>query len=408
MTDVMMGAGVVALVLCCQGFFSGSEMALVSANRARLEHAANEGSRGAGLALQMLEREDQLLGTCLIGTNISLITGATLVSGMVLYRGGPEWMATLLFAPFALLLGEAVPKTVYQHHATTIAPVIAFPLRAAQLAFTPLLWVVAGWASVLSKLVGRDTTPSREDLVMLLDADQGTEIDPAKRSIIRNALEMNETEIDEAMTPLVEVEAVSCDATVAEATAAVLRSGHSRIPVYDTRIDNIIGFVSHNDLLFRAEPDDGVSTIVRTVPYVPESKPAHQLLAEMRGAESQLCVVVDEYGGAVGIVTEEDLLEELVGEIRDERDGDEPRMRKLSDREWRIPARAEIDEVSEVIEYPLPEGDYETIAGLILQHTGRIPETGEVLRVQGLLFQIEQGSPRAIQQVRLTLPRGTE
>lgn len=401
------GVGVVVVVLALQGFFSGSEMALVSANRAKLEHQANEGSRGAGLALSMLKHEDQLLGTCLIGTNLSLITGATVVSALVLARGGPEWLAAVIFAPIALLFGEAVPKTVYQHHATMIAPVIAWPLRAAQLVFTPLLWIVGLWASLLRRLVGRDMHPSREELMMLLDADQGTDIDPRERSIIRRVLEMNDMDVEEAMTPLVEVEAVATTCTVADATAAVLRSGYSRILVYEDRIDNIIGAVGHLDLLY-AEPNHGITDLIRSVPYVPETKSAQDLLQEMRSSQAHLSVVVDEYGGAVGIVTQEDLLEELVGEIQDERDSDEPSIRKLSDREWRVPGRVELHEVRHVIGIDLPEGDYETVAGLILQETGRIPNPGEIVRIGELSFLIEQGSERAIQQVRLTVPPAPE
>lgn len=404
MTEIALGIGVVAVVLVFQGFFSGSEMALVAANRAKLEHAAKEGSRGAAKALDLLEHEDQLLGTCLIGTNISLITGATIVSGMVLSTGRPEWMATLLFAPFALLLGEAIPKTVYQHHATTIAPVVAWPLRGAQILFTPMLWIVGGWASVLKRLVGRDTHPSREELMMLLDADEGSDIDERERDIIRNVLDMRDTTVEEAMTPLVDVQAVSETATVADATQAVLSSGHSRIPVYRERIDNIVGIVSHADLLFRGSSSDPLGPIVREVMYVPESKRAPEMLEELRGKGSNLAIVVDEYGGAIGLVTQEDLLEEFVGEIRDERDADGPGIRQLSDRVWRIQARAEIDEVVPVIGCELPEGDYETVAGLLLHETQRIPATGETVRVGDLTFHIEQSSARAILQVRLTLP----
>lgn len=400
----LLGISVIGLAVLLQGFFSGSEMALVSANRARLQVSADEGNRSAALALSMLEREDQLLGTCLIGTNLSLITGATVVSGLVLARGAPEWWATLLFAPFALLLGEAVPKTVYQHHANRLAPLLAWPLRGAQLLFTPLLWIVSGWAGVLRQLVGGERTWSREELVMLLDADQGTEIDPQERQIIRRVLEMNETTAEEAMTPLVQVNAVAEDVTVAEAAAVFLKHGHSRLLVYRDRVDNIVGMVSHRHLLFDAEPDDQLAPHVKPVGFVPETKRADSLLEELRTAGDPLSVVVDEYGGVVGLVTVEDLLEELVGEIRDERDNEEPGVRRLSDREWRIPAQTEIDELSETLGVLLPEGEYETIAGLILSHTGRIPKPGEVVKVGQLLFLVEQGNERALQLVRLTLP----
>ncbi len=398
------GIGLIAGIVVCQGFFSGSEMALVSANRARLEDQANNGSRGASLALSMLDREDQLLGTCLIGTNLSLISGATLASALILAGGGSEIIATLVFAPFALLFGEAVPKTVYQHYATTMAPILAYPLRGAQIAFTPLLLVVGAWAAVLRRIVGDAPGPSREELVMLLDADQGSDIDPEERDIIMRVLEMNETTLEDAMTPLVEIHALPIEATVAEAADTILKYGHSRVLVYEERVDNIQGLVSHKELLFDARSTDTLEGLVQTVRYVPETKFADDLLEEMRDTGEEIVVVVDEYGGVVGLCTLEDLLEELVGEILDERDTDEPAIRRLSERDWRIPARTELDEVEAVVGYSLPEGEYETVAGLVLKHAGRIPSPGEVVKVGRLLFLIEQGNDRAIQLVRMTLP----
>ncbi|MEZ4316488.1 MAG: hemolysin family protein [Myxococcota bacterium] len=398
------GVGVIAGIVLVQGFFSGSEMALVSANRAKLEDQKNQGSRGASLALSMLEREDQLLGTCLIGTNLSLISGATLASGLVLAGGGTEVVATLLFAPFALLLGEAVPKTVFQHYATPLAPVLAFPLRGAQVLFTPLLLVVGAWAAVLRRIVGDAPGPSREELVMLLDADEGGDIDPDERDIIMRVLEMNETVAEDVMTPLVEIRAVAEDATIAEAAEAVLKYGHSRLLVFRDRIDNITGLITHEELLFDAQATDTVAKHLKPVQFVPESKRADEMLEEMRNAEVEVVVVVDEYGGVVGLVTLEDLLEEMVGEILDERDTDEPGVRRLSEREWRIPARTDIDDVVDAVGYELPEGEYDTIAGLILHHAGRIPSPGEVVKVDRILFLIEQATERAILLVRMTLP----
>lgn len=395
---------VIAAVIVAQGFFSGSEMALVSANRARLQADAEEGSRGAALALSMLAREDKLLGTCLIGTNLSLISGATIVSAMVVAAGGPEWSTALVFAPVALLFGEAIPKTVYQTYANSLAPIVAWPIRGAQLAFTPLLWIVSAWTGLLERVVGTQRHPSRAELVMLLDADQGTDIAPEERRIIRRVLELNQTVVEEAMTPLVEVRAVPEDATVAEATRAVLQYGHSRILVFRERVDNIVGLVSHHDLLVDVGPNDAIGAMIRPVIYVPETKRADDLLAQMRDEGHELAVVVDEYGGVVGVVTVEDLLEEVVGDIRDERDTDEPGIRRLSEREWRVPARSEIEEVSTAIGHPLPEGEYDTIAGLILAHTGRIPSTGEIVKAGRLLFLVEQSNERAIQLVRLTIP----
>ena len=146
---------------------------------------------------------------------------------------------------------------------------------------------------------------------------------------------------------------------------------------------------------------------MRQVPFVPESKSVDEMLHEMRQEKVHFSVVVDEYGGTVGVITLEDLIEEIVGEIQDERDTEEPGIRMLSKREWRVPARTEIEDVEEVIGVEIPEGNYETLAGYILYLTGRIPEAGEIVRANGLIFRIEQSTDRAIHMVHLTLPRET-
>ncbi|MCB9668222.1 MAG: HlyC/CorC family transporter [Alphaproteobacteria bacterium] len=399
------GLATVGIALVAQGFFSGSEMAFVSANRARLEAMKAEGNRGAARALEMLEREDQLLGTCLIGTNVSLITGATVVSGMVLSRGGSELLATFALAPFALLLGEAVPKTVYQHHANTLAPILSGPLRVAQVLFTPMLWVVGAWAKLLGGALDRESHPSRQELVMLLDADQGSDIKPRERRIIRRVLGLDDLTVEDAMTPLVDVRAVSRDAPIEDAVAQILKHGHSRLLVYSDRVDNIIGVIDHAALLFGAEPGQSVADRMEILEtYTPEVKSARELLDEMRASGEELRVVVDEYGGVVGMVTLEDLLEELFGEIHDERDVLEPSIRQIGEREWRIPARTELEAVERAIGRKLPEGAYETVAGLILDHTGRIPAPDETVVIDDMRLTIEQGNARAVLQVRLTLP----
>ena len=217
---------------------------------------------------------------------------------------------------------------------------------------------------------------------------------------------MTETQIDDCMTPLVEVVAIDEDLDVGETIKFVKQGGFSRLPVFRGRIDNIVGLISLRDLLFNAEVSDSVAQHMQPAIFVPETKRVDDLLREMRRDHNHFAVVVDEYGGVVGVVTIEDLLEEIVGEIHDERDTDEPGIRRLSEREWLIPARLEIEEISDVIGVELPEGEYETVAGLILAAVGRIPEPGEVIRIRGFVFRVEQASERAIQRVHLTLPRG--
>jgi CBS domain containing-hemolysin-like protein len=394
---------VIVLCLLAQGFFSGSEMALVSSNRALLKAQASEGSTGAALALDMLEgREERLLATCLIGTNVCLIAGTTL-TGVLLVRNGhaEEWLVTLLYVPLSLVFGEALPKTVYRHFSDALAPVLARPIRAAQAVLSPALWVVSGWNELLKRLLrSEERSIRREDIVQLLDDKHGR-IHPEERAMIQRLLAMNEVTAEDRMTPLVDVHAVPVTATVDETIEIVLREGHSRIPVYRERIDNIVGRVEHRELLFAPPDATSVEQLMLAVRFVPDSKRGDELLREMREDGDPFAVVVDEYGGSVGIVTMEDLLEQVIGDIEDERDLHVPGIRKLSEREWRVPARTEIAELEEAIGRQIPTGDYETVAGLLLAVTGRIPETGAVIRVGRLTFHVESATERAVLTVRV-------
>lgn len=401
----MLGWSVVAACLLAQGFFSGSEMALVSANRALLQSRAEDGAPGAQLALEMLEHDDALLGTCLIGTNVCLVAGVT-AFGMTIAGGdaGHDWYLSLLYMPLGLLLGEALPKQVFRHYADTLAPILAQPIRTVQRVLAPALWLVRGWSNALSRVLHApdEDEVRREDIVQMLDGDAGT-IDPHERELIQRLLGMNETTVEACMTPLVDVRALPETATVADGVKIVLEDGYSRIPVYRDRVDNIVGRIEHRDLLFHESEDVAILPLVRPVPFVPESKRVDELLREMRGESMPIAVVVDEYGGSVGVVTLEDLLEEILGDIEDERDQRLPGVRRIGEREWRVPARTPIDDLAEVLDRPLPEGDYETVAGLVLKVAGRIPEAGEVFRIGRLAFHVEASSERAIQIVRVVI-----
>lgn len=392
----------IGLALVAEAFFSGSEMAMVSANRLRLEAEAGEGRRGSERALKLLEREDRLISTCLLGTNLSTITGTTLTAALVtLLEVSPE--LTLLYIPMTIILGEALPKTVFQHHAERLAPILSWPLGWVQSAFVPVLALANVWSSTLRRLIGAERDQlTRADIVQILEGNNA-EIDPDEHRMIKNLFWLPEVTIEDCMTPLVEVHMLSVRSTVAEAVDLVVRCGHSRIPVFRDRVDNIVGLLHIADLLWDVDDTHHVEALMRPVRFVPESKRADDLLHEMRRNREHFVVVVDEYGGSVGIVTIEDLLEEFIGEIEDERDERGPGIRRLGERTWRVPGRTEIDELEDVIGREVPEGDYETVAGLLLVKLGRIPRPGEACEVSGLVFKVEEATDRAIVSVHLTV-----
>ena len=401
----------IAAILVClllEGFFSGSEMAMVSANRLDLRARADDGHQGATLVLQLMEHPERVLGTCLIGTNLCVVSAATIATAQAANQGvsEPALVASLLLTPLVLIFAEMVPKTIYEHHADLLAPIVARPLAWAAVLFTPGLVVVQLLDRVMMRLAsdpdGSEGGVSREELRLLMDSEQQGSIDDDEREMIRKVLEFSDISVREAMVPLIEVKGLPDNATVREAAQHMVVTGFSRLPLYDARIDNITGVVVHRDLLFAEDLDAPVSSVQRKAPYVPETKSLEDLFAELRSSRQRFAVVVDEYGGATGIITTEDILEEIVGEIEDEFDRGSVNIQRLDDRRWVCDARAELEHLEEAVDLTLPEGDYETVAGFMLARLGHIPGVGERVVFGGWRLMVSKATDRVIQEITLT------
>lgn len=405
----MTSSAVLALLVLCvlvEGFFSGSEIAIVSADRLALRHQADAGRKGATLALQLLERPTWLLGTCLIGTNLCTITGATLAAVLVArHLGLPEAAAVLFFWPLTLTFGELVPKAVYQHHADRIAPVVVYPLRLLTFVFAPALWVFDGLTRLFRGAANGGPPPvTREEIRLLLDdAPQAasTDIRPVDQALIKRVFQFTESVVEDAMKPLIEVVAVPATTTVAQTARRMAISGHSRLPVYRDRVDQIVGMVLHQDVLAAKDWNAPVRSVMRPVMFVPETKRVDELLVELRRQRAHLAVAVDEYGGAVGIITIEDLLEEIVGEIEDENDRARDLVRRTGEREWVASGRAEREHLEQACDLLLPDGDFETLAGYVLAVLGRVPRVGEFVALDDFVLTVSKANDRAILEVTL-------
>jgi putative hemolysin len=396
----------IAVLILLQGFFSGSEIALVSADRMRLEADRRRGSRRARLALDMLAQPARMLGTCLVGTNLCAIAIATLATKLVIEQTeAPTALAAVLVVPFTLTLGELVPKALYQHHADRLVPILVHPLRLIALVLTPALWCFDQIARLAGAQADGHRTVTREEIQILLDGVQDAELTEKNKDMIRRVFAFTEAVVEDAMVPLIRVSAIPETHTCAEAVEAMIASGHSRLPVYGERVDEICGVVLHQDLMAQPDWQHPVSTIARPPLFVPETKRVDQLLLDMRRARQRIAVAVDEYGGAVGIITVEDLLEEIVGEIEDESDREGPRIRRLGDREWIALGRAEREHLEEECELRLPDGDFETIAGFILSTLGRIPRLGETVTTERHTLTVSKVSDRAILEIYIRATR---
>jgi CBS domain containing-hemolysin-like protein len=395
------------LCLLVQGFFSGSEMALVSADELALEAKAETGHAGAARALELRRSEERLLGTVLIGTNLSVITFTTLVTAALVDLGvESELVVIAISVPLALVFGEALPKTVYSHYADVLAPSLAWPIGFFRdVVFWPFLLVVRAWTWILRTLLRAPSSDAitRQELQALLSERVESALDPDEQRMIRRVLAMPESRVVDCMTPLVRIQALPHDARIRDAIEVSTRSGHTRLPVYRDRIDHIVGYLHARDLLFGPGDDASIAEIVEPLAFVPETKRIDELLREMRKERLHIVGVVDEFGGTVGIVTVEDLLEEIVGEIRDERDDLPQGMRRVGPTAWRVAGATEIDVLCEALGRDVPDGDFETVAGWLLDVLGRIPGQGELVRVDDLEIRIDEASDRAILAVHVSV-----
>jgi putative hemolysin len=392
-----------------EGFFAASEIAMVSANRRRLHQRAEEGYRGAKIALKLLSRPEFLLATTLLGAYMSSAANTILVTMFLLDRlgSGGEISAMIALPPLLLIIGEIIPKSIGRQQATVLAEKLAPPLWVASWAIYPITLVFGGLSRVVLIMAGVKKTAqlpfiTREDLRLVV-AKSGPEVDLERkeRVFIHRILQFSLRNVKEVMVPLVRVTAIPDTMTVEQALDEFRTSRFSRLPVYHRRIDNLIGVLHDFDLLGEEGPDRPVRAFMRPVTYVPELKKIDRLLAEMQRQGTHLAVVVDEYGGAVGIVTIEDLLEEIVGEISDEFDQEVAPFKKLGEGHYLISARTEIKALNEALHLDLPAGDYETLAGFLIAELGDLPRAGEHLQYRNLKFTVRQAEARAVKEVEL-------
>jgi CBS domain containing-hemolysin-like protein len=397
----------VALCLLLEGLFTGSEMILVSADRHRLHERSRRGERGARLALFLLERPDRVLATTLTATNILVVLSTVIVTSRLLPRFGPwaEWVAVGVVTPLVIVLGEVVPKSFARPRADRLVGGAARLVRVAQAALYPLVAAVSWLARLLSSPFG-GVAPvralvTREELSLLLQVGRGvTDVESHERVMVRRVFHFGETRVADVFRPLAQVVALPEEATCREAARLAAQSGFSRYPLYRGRIDHVTGFLHVLDTV-GSPPDAPVLPLLRKALFVPELMSLDGLLRAFREARTSFAVVVDEFGGVTGIVTAEDVVEEVVGEIEDEYDRRMEYYKKVSDDEFLVPGRMELARLSEELGVRLPEGDYSTVGGFLTSLAGRIPVPGEEFPVPGARLRVEGSSERAVLEVRV-------
>jgi len=398
--------------LLASAFFSSAEMAFVAANRIRLRHLAEEGNRIARRYLEAFHRPARVFSTAMIGTALVHIIASAVATWWLLPRLGPivaPLLVTLALTPLMLVFGVILPKAVARQWSTGLILRLYPLLEAASWLLAPLAWGSAGLVElVLRGLRGRAEGTrafvSREELRLLLQVEphEVSDVKEEEREMIDKIFELGETPVRAVMVPLVDVAALPEEATVEEAVAVIRERGYSRLPVYRERVDHVVGVVTALDILRRGDGGEGIKALLRPAFYVPETKRIDDLLREMQRQRVQLAVVVDEYGGSVGIVTVEDIVEEIVGEIEDEHDRRSPSIEPLPDGSYLVAARVGIDELNETLGWELPKRDYETVGGLLLSALHRIPRPGEEVDIPGYHLTVVDADERRILKVKVT------
>jgi CBS domain containing-hemolysin-like protein len=410
---------VLAACVLFQAFFAASEIALVAADEFKVHAQRESGSAEAHALARLLQHRDRMVALMLTGNSLAtVIAAATLTSFLHNISPATAYLAPFILAPISLSLGESMPKMIVLRAPRAFARIAARPLALMATALAPVLAAETALGRLLRRAAGVSPAAetvflSREDLVMLVGrrpdeaAARGADaILPAEQQMISRMFRFTRVEARKAMVPLVRVEAVPKETTLAGATELVRREGFTRIPVYHERIFNIVGVVHAFDLLEAPDLTRTVGEVMRPVSYFPESTPLDEILIALQRTRETLAVVVDEYGGAAGIITMEDLLEEVVGEIEDEHDVREETVRVTGPRTLVVSAQAAIADLNDRFALRLPEGgEYATIGGLVVERLGHIPKPGEQLKAGDLTITVARSDARAVREVIVHLAR---
>ena len=391
-------------------FFSASETAFSSLNQIRLKSRAEDGDSSAARVLAMAEQYDKLLSTILIGNNIVNIAAASIGTILFTQMLGAErgaTMSTIVLTIIVLIFGEVTPKSLAKEMPEKVATAVSPFLVLLMALMTPLTWLFTQWKKLLGHFVHSgeaDTITEGELMTMVSEAENDGELTDRESELIRSAIEFDDVEVEEILTPRVDVVAVEDDIPLEELAQTFAESGYSRLPVYHGTIDNIIGVVHEKDFyIARLKKATKIDDLVVPTLYTTGSTQISQLLRTLREQHHHLAVVVDEYGGTEGIITLEDILEELVGEIWDEHDEVTEDFRKQSDGSWLVSGSASVDDLYEELDLPEEEDiDSNTVNGLVQEKTCHLPKVGDRFTLGEYDGVVTRTAKRRVTEVRLT------
>jgi putative hemolysin len=436
---------IVVVLIVASAFFAASELSLITVKRHRISQLASEGNRSAQMVEQLVQNPSRFLATIQVALTflgfLASAVGAVSFSGALAdlirvipwgpIQGAARTIAflltTLLIALATIVVGELAPKTLALSFTERFALFVARPIAFIGWLLSPFVWLVTLISGFLVRLFGGTERPqagylSTEELKLLVEtgSEQGG-IEEEEKEMIHGVIELSQTKVHEVMIPRIGIRAVEISDPFDEILDMVIRAGHSRVPVFEESLDNIVGILYAKDLLpyLKRDGEDAaeidVRSLVRPAVYVPETKAVDELLHEMQVAKRHIAIVVDEYGGTAGLISIEDIVEEIVGEIQDEYDVEEPMVEPISsDGEvtFRVDGRVSMDDLRDLFdlsdEEESDEEAYDTVGGFIVHRVGRIPLPGAEVPFRDVTLRVEAADPRRVNKVIATRPRPPE
>ena len=418
-TVTIAGAVVIVVLIALSAFFSSSEIAMFSLAKHRVDSMVEDGIPGATTVNHLKENPHRLLITILVGNNIvniAMSSIATAIVGIYFDPGTAVLASTFGITTLVLLFGESAPKSYAVENTESWALRIARPLKYSEYVLLPLVVVFDRLTRIINQVTGgrsaiETSYITRDEIQNLIQTgEREGVIEEEEREMLDRIFRFNQTIVKEVMTPRLDMTAVPKDATIDEAIETCVQSDHERVPVYDGNLDNIIGIVTIRDLVREKHYGEGdlqLTDIVQPTLHVPESKNVDELLTEIQDNRLRMVIVIDEFGTTEGLVTLEDMVEEIVGDILE--DDEEESFERVNDRETLVRGEVNIDEVNEMLGLDLPEGEeFETLAGFIFNRAGRLVEEGERIAYEGITIRIEQVDNTRIQKARITIPEESE
>ena len=408
----------VFLGILLEAFFSGTEIGMVSVNRIKMKKMAEDGNSAARSILKLLDDPERLFTTTSLGTNLAMVSSTAIFTAFMVTHFGDsgEWMAMIIISPLIFFGGEIIPKVIFQHRADSIMLLMIYPLIFFYKVLSPfIIWLSKASAKFTNQVqlasAQEHKTFSRDQLRQVLSLESQTvDLGVTEKKIIHNIFNFGELRAEHCMVPLIQMTALKDTATLTEAHDVANDSGFSRMPIFHERIYNLIGILNTFDLLDQPVANTPITSLIRPAYYIPPNKKIDDLLKELQQRGLHMAIVVDEYGGCIGLITIEDLLEKIVGEIEDEYDKPERTYEHYADGGYLVDGSTEISVLNDSLNWDIPSGDFDTLAGLTIDRLERIPNPGDQIMVGLYRITVKEASKRKIQAliIRKLDPKETD